>query len=248
MQALAAAAIAALIGASLVVAFRLLALQRRTGGWPELLLGSMLLLSVGVGYPLRIAAERTSEPWSGAFLAVSALGIGIGFSLLFVFTWRVFRPHAAWARALTAAGAATALGKALQVCAQVHAAGAFDVMDESAADILLQTGPILVAYLWTAWESLRCYGMMRRRAALGLADAVVTDRFRLWGLMALAATAGVTLNTAALALRVDTLNSPAVLLLSSVTGLTQTVLLVLAFVPPRAYLSRVRARSAAAGA
>jgi hypothetical protein len=64
--------------------------------------------------------------------------------------------------------------------------------------------------------------------------------------MALGATTGVVLNTGALALHVDMLD-PWVLLLSSITGLVQTVFLVLAFVPPRAYLGWVRARAAAAG-
>jgi len=247
MQLLAATAVAALIGASLAVACRLLALQRRTGGLPELLLGGMLLLSVGVGYPLRIAADRMDPPWAGAFFAVSALGIGLGFSLLFVFTWRVFRPHDRWACVFAAAGVATALGKALHGCIQAYSRGAVQVMDESAAAILLQSGPIFVAYLWTAWESLRCYGMMRRRARLGLADAAVSDRFLLWALMALSAAGGVSITTVALALRVNTFHSPAVLLASSLTGLAQAALLVLAFAPPRAYLRWVRARRAAAG-
>ena len=60
MRALAAAAIGILVGASILVAARLIALHRRTGAAPELLLGAMLLLSVGVGYPLMIAADRAS--------------------------------------------------------------------------------------------------------------------------------------------------------------------------------------------
>lgn len=247
MQALAAAAIALLIGASVLVAVRLLLLHRRTGGWPELLLGGMLLLSVGVGYPLRIAV-RASEEWSWAFLAASYVAIAVGFSLLFVFTWLVFRPQAAWARVLAAAGVITVLGKALHGCIQVNAHGAIDVMEEPLGGILLQTGPIIVAYTWTALESLRYYAAMRRRVRLGLADVAVCDRFLLWGLMALAATSGVVLNTAAAALRVDTLGSPWVLLLSTCTGLGQAVFLVLAFLPPRSYLSWVRARAAASAA
>ena len=113
---------------------------------------------------------------------------------------------------------------------------------------LLQTTPVMVAYLWTAWESLRYHGLMRRRVRLGLADVVVSDRFLLWGLMALFVTAGVLLNTVALALQVEILESPWILLGSSVTGLAQAVLLVLAFLPPRFYLSWVRGRAAALGA
>jgi hypothetical protein len=245
MLSLAAVAVVLLIGVSVLVAIRLLALHRRTGGLPELLLGGMLLLSVGVGYPTRIAAERMQTEWSGAFLVVSHLAIAVGFSLLFVFTWRVFRPQEAWARMLAAAGVITALGKAAHGCVQVHGRGVIDTLDVPLAEILLQTGPVMVAYLWTACEALRYHGAMRRRVRFGLADATVSNRFLLWGLMALSATSGVALNTGAVANRVDML-SPLVLLPSSITGLAQAVLLVLAFVPPPAYLDWVRARAAVA--
>lgn len=245
MQSLAAAAIGALIGASILVAVRLLLLHRRTGAWPELLLGGMLLLSVGVGYPLHIAAQRLGEDGSDAFLAVADLAVAVGFSLLYLFTWRVFRPQATWARVLAVAGVATQLGKALYRCVQTYGPGVIDVMELPPGDILLQTGPVIVAYLWTAAESFRCYGAMRRRARLGLADVVVTDRFLLWGVMASNATSGVVLNTWAVVMRVDVFGSPWILLVSSITGLAQAACLVLAFLPPRAYLSWVRARAAA---
>lgn len=247
MEWLAATAIGILIAASVLVAVRLLALHRRTGAWPELLLGGMLLFSVGIGYPLRIAV-RASEAWSGAFLAASYVAIGVGFSLLFLFTWRVFRPQATWARLLTAAGVIAAVGKALHGCVQVHSRGAIDVMEEPLSGILLQTGPIIVAYVWTAWESLRYHAMMRRRVRVGLADSTVSNRFLLWGVMALAATSGVLLNTVALALHVNTFSNPWVLVGSSITGLVQAAFLVLAFVPPRGYLDWVRARPVASEA
>jgi hypothetical protein len=58
MQAVAGLAISTLIIASLVVSVRLMVLHRRTGELPELLLGLMLFLSVGMGYPLMIAAPH----------------------------------------------------------------------------------------------------------------------------------------------------------------------------------------------
>jgi hypothetical protein len=247
MQGLAAAAVGLLIGASTLVAVRLLLLYRRTGGAPELLLGSMLLLSVGVGYPARIATDQVGPEWSGALLVVSHLGIAVGFALLYVFTWRVFRPRGTWARAFAAAGVMALLGKALHGCFQVYHRGAIHTMEMPLHDVLLQTGPVLAGYVWTAWESLRYHGAMRRRVRLGLADVTLSNRFLLWGLMGLAASTGVVLNIGALALKVDIL-SPWVLLPSSVTGLSQAVLLVLTFAPPSAYLGWVRARAAAAEA
>jgi hypothetical protein len=120
--------------------------------------------------------------------------------------------------------------------------GVSRVADEPLSESLLQTGPVMVAYLWTAWESLRYHGLMRRRVKLALADAVVSDRFLLWGLMAIAVASGVMTNSLAMALRVEVFSTPWILLFSSCTGLAQAVLLVLAFVPPRSYLSWVRAR------
>ncbi len=158
MQAIAGAAIASLIAVPIVVAIRLLALHRRTGAAPELLLGGMLLLSVGVGYPMLIATDRVGPQWAGTFFVVSTLAINVGFSLLFVFTWRVFQSQAAWARVLTAAGVITLLATGLQRSVGVYTHGVPRVADEPLSESLLQTGPVMVAYLWTAWESLRYHG------------------------------------------------------------------------------------------
>lgn len=247
MQALAAAAIAILIAVSVVVAVRLLMLHRRTGGAPELLLGGMLFLSVGIGYPLLIAVGRAGPDWVGTFYVVSAIAVNVGFSLLFVFTWRVFHPQAVWAKALAGSGVILLLVKAAQRCMEVHAIGTVHVTNEPLSESLMQTAPVMVAYLWTAWESLHYHGLMRRRVKLGLADAAVSDRFLLWGLMGLCAGAGVTLNAVAIAMHVEVFSTAWILLCSSATGLAQATLLVLAFLPPRAYLGWVRARAAVSG-
>jgi hypothetical protein len=245
MQALAAAGIGLLIGASVLVAIRLLVLHRRTGGAPELWLGVMLLLSVGFGYPARIGADRGPAEWTGELLALSHITIAIGFCFLFVFTRRVFRPDSAWAGALAGAGVVALLGKAAHGCVQVWRHGATPTLDAPLSEILAQTGPVLVGYVWTACEAFRYHAAMRRRVKLGLADVTVSNRFLLWGLMAMSATAGVLLSIVALALRVDLLN-PTLLLASTATGLGQAVLLVLALAPPRAYLAWVRGRAATA--
>jgi hypothetical protein len=245
MQALAAAAIAVLVGVSIAVGLRLLALHRRSGGTPELLLGLMLLLSVGVGYPLLIAANRAGEHAVRPIFVVSTLAVNAGFVLLFALTWRVFQPDVLWARALAGAGALTLVVNAALRCSDALSAAEVRIGSEAVAASLIQTTPVMVAYLWTAWEALRYHGLMRRRMRIGLADPAVCDRFLLWGLTSLFATAGVLLNTVALALRVEILETPWVLLASSCTGLAQAVLLVLAFAPPSAYLAWVRARARA---
>ena len=230
MQALAVAAVAVLVAVSIGVALRLLALHRRSGGAPELLLGLMLLLSVGLGYPLLIAADQAGPASVRPLFIVSTLAVNAGFVLLYAFTWRVFHPEAAWARALAGAGALALLANAALRCWDAVTQPEIRIAGEVVAESLLQTTPVMVGYVWTAWEALRYHGLMRRRVRLGLADAAVCDRFLLWGLMALFVTAGVALNSVALALQVEILESP-------------WVLLVLAFAPPASYHAWVRARA-----
>lgn len=239
MQSLAAAAIGILIATSIVVGARLIALHRRTRAWPELLLGGMLLLSTGVGYPLRIAAERAGSESMGALVLASNVAIGVGYSLLFVFTWRVFRPQATWARVLAASGVIMLLW------GSVH--GLFGIIGRQIGEQLFQAGPVLVAGLWTACESLRYHGMMRRRVKLGIGDVAVSNRFLLWGLMGLSQTLGVAVSMGMTAVKPDVFVDAGMLLFASTSGIVQAMLLVLAFVPPRFYLDWVRS-GAAAGA
>lgn len=238
MQSLAAASIGILIAASIVVAVRLLALYRRTRAWPELLLGGMLLLSTGIGYPLRVAAERAGSDPMGALVIASNFAIGAGYSLLFVFTWRVFRPRATWARVLAAAGVITLLW------GSVH--GLFGIVGREIGEQLFQAGPVLAAGLWTACESLRYHGMMRRRVKLGMADVAVSNRFLLWGLMGLSQTLGVVVSMGVTVVKAGALVDAGMLLFASTSGIVQAMLLVLAFLPPRSYLDWVESRAAAA--
>jgi hypothetical protein len=245
MQILAAAAIGTLVVVSIVVGLRLLALHRRSGATPELLLGAMLLLSVGLGYPLLIAADRAGAGSARPLFIVSTLAVNAGFVLLFAFTRQVFRPQESWARLFAGAGVLTLVVNAGWRCLDAMTEAEIRIGREVVGESLLQTTPVLLAYLWTAWESLRYHGLMRRRVRLGLADPAVCDRFRLWGWMALCVSAGVLLNTVALTLQVDILATPWVLLASSGTGLAQAVLLVLGFMPPAWYLAWVRALASA---
>ena len=102
----------------------------------------------------------------------------------------------------------------------------------------------VLAYLWSAVESLRYWRLMLRRASLGLADPVATNRFLLWGLAGSAMVVGAGSNLlASIATPLSVLH-PAALLVTSVCGFTNTVALVLTFVPPARYTDWVRARHA----
>lgn len=248
MQGLAGAAIAIFVVASTVVALRMLALHRRTHALPELLLGGMLLLSVGVGYPAMIIADRAGPQWSATFFAVAVLGLNAGFSLLFLFTWQVFRRNSIPGGALAGVGVLALLATTVQQWISLHQRGAFHIADQPFSESMVQIVLVMIAYLWAVFESLRYYALMRRRLKLGLADPAITNRFLLWGLMGLDAAVGVMLNAVAGFLHVEILTNPWILLCSSCTGLGQTLFLLLTFVPPRSYLEWVRARAAKSGA
>jgi hypothetical protein len=245
VQTLAGLAIATLVVASIVVGIRLLALHRRSGEAPELLLGLLLLLAVGIGYPLKIVSEQVDVATARPLLAVSALSVALGFTCLLAFTWGVFRPHSGWARAVTAMGSLSLLGTGLWDALE----STFGAVPNLASDVtpqsLIHAVTVIAAYLWTAWEALRYRGMLSRRVQLGMADPVVSNRLLLWGLMSLIVSAGILLNVVAGIRGVNIVESPAILLGSSATGISQTVLLVLVFAPPRAYRDWVRGHAPA---
>jgi hypothetical protein len=234
----AAVSVGVFIAASIPIGLRMLLLHRRTGDAPELLLGSMLLLVAGLGYPCAIAAQVVGPAAARPFVVASSVLMNSGSALLFLFTWRVFRPEEAWARYLAFAGV-VALGfqaglRSFDALSQAEVR----VEDRALGAVLL----MLVVYVWAAVESLRNYRMMRRRMRFGLGDAIVCDRFMLFGAMALCSTAGLVLNGAALWMHIEILESPGIQFGSSVFGLVQAGVMVLAFAPPRAYLEWVRER------
>lgn len=240
MQALAGVAIATLLIVSVAVGVRLLTLHRKTGGMPELLLGLMLLLSVGLGYPLKIAATRIDPGVAGPVVAVSSLVVAVGFSCLVAFTWRVFRRDAEWARAVAVAGILVLLVTGLWDAIEALRGADVYTPDHFTLQSVIHGSTVMAVYLWTAWESLRYRGKLKRRLRLGMADPLVCNRLLLWGLMSLCVAGGILLNITAGVRGVSIVDSPGVLLGSSATGLAQTLLLVLAFAPPRAYLAWVR--------
>jgi hypothetical protein len=90
-------------------------------------------------------------------------------------------------------------------------------------------------FLWSAVEAFRYHAMLRRRLALGLADAVVTNRVLLWGLTGGSAAAALVTITLLRLLDV-TYSAPIALFTAAVCGLVASSSLYLAFLPPAAYL------------
>jgi hypothetical protein len=224
-----------MILADAVVGVRLLLLARRTRELPELCFGLSFVWLGVLGYPLSIVARRTGSP---GLLAAALFFQDLGSLAMIVATWQTFRPGEAWPRRLfvLACGlfAASLLGDSLTARAWLLRDGGpwYEVGFWARAG----------SYLWAAVASGRYFVAIRRRLALGIADPVLVDRFRLW-----------TLSSAAISLAFlvfylgriwsdDVSASLPVLAVTSVVGLVAGVTVWLVFLPPPAYLRRVRAR------
>ena len=99
---------------------------------------------------------------------------------------------------------------------------------------------------WSAGEALREWGLASKRARIGLADPLVANRMLLWGVFTGASFLTTVLHGAMAASGRDPAESGAVIALTGVLALASTVSLWLAFLPPQAWIRRVRRASAAA--
>jgi hypothetical protein len=236
------AGIAVFFAVGLVVSARLLALWRRTGRLPELL-AALGLLGIGplgfclfFGGLLVFHGSPLGKIVSDGGLLIQALG----FVASAVFTWRVFRPGSAWARAL-ALGLCT--GVLATAAAWVLVPGHSGVMRlQHHADLWLK----ILCLGWGAFESLRYWHVTRRRAALGLADPVVSASFLWWGVALLAGGFGFVLAyDALLALAPGARLGARVQLEMSLCGIVTAGALYLAFLPPRRYARWIDERASA---
>lgn len=232
----------AFVLASLIVSLRLLALARRSRGLPELLIGLGLLLMGGVGYPLSTTARVLEGPLelkATLFLIHAGLSL-LGQSCVAVFNWRVFRPGDGWARALALGFVASLAGLLLW---QGMAPGWLEFARSGAGPWSWLPLYSLVVLGWAGLESLAYYVKLRRRLALGLADAVTADRLRLWSIAMLAA---FTTSATALTLRgFDVAMTPTLTgLVVGPLGIVSASAMWLAFVPPQRYLRWVAGATA----
>jgi hypothetical protein len=231
-----------------VVGARMLMLARRTHGRHELLMGAGMILVGAVGTPINVASGfgRTVGEMSLPLWIAANFATQIGIGLIYAFTWQVFRPSETWGKAVVLGGIV------FMVAGLVTASSALAGAAPEASSPLVARNGLFVGmigysgcFLWSAVEGLVQHAHARRRMALGLADAVVTNRFLLWGVFGLTATGINLASITANALGVDPTRSPIVLIPLGVLGLAASVAMYLAFLPPAGYLQLVRARTAA---
>ncbi len=231
---------------SFVLGPRLLALGRSRRQLPEFTMGLCLLLMGALGYPFATVGRVVTalpDDVRGLFLGCSALCNTVGFAALAIFTWRVFRP-ASWLVEVVLAACITAL--ALLVPAEAVWPG----LVESALSAEPYPGApgylrVLIGLGILYWSSLEAgwfARQLRRRLAIGLADAVVADRVRLWAIAMACASVSYSLSFVLSFLRIDLPASPLGAMSVGILGLVSAASVWLAFLPPAAYLRRVRAR------
>jgi hypothetical protein len=240
---------------SAVVSLRLLALAYRTREAPELLLGSALLCTAVLGYGILIAelvvrGGLEVAPQDVPPLAVVLAGVGrflhnVGVSLFLLFVVQVFRRHTPWAWALAGALALLLWGGFAVGAAQ----GGLRVDRVGSAAWFCEYAVIWSYQLWSMMESYRYWGLLRRRAALGLADPLVMNRFLLWGTGSLFSTLAIWTASVPFAFMGDLQRiaeiTPVVRIVTGALGLVCVSCLLFAFLPPAWYRRHVSAGASA---
>jgi hypothetical protein len=229
------------------VGVRLLLLAARTRGVPELALG-VGFLGVIVAIPLLgISGFGRGNVADVRFplLAIALFVLWMSISSMSCFTWRAFRPFEAWSAALTGG---LSVSTAAILVGVWHGATTGDpaALSLTAARpwVVWIRLPLMVGLVWTGIEAFSQYGKARRRVALGIGDAVVANRFLLWGLVSVFTLANNGVATVLQAQGRGPSNDPIGALVLAVGGIVGGGLVYLVFMPPQAWLRFVRSRAA----
>jgi hypothetical protein len=230
------------------VGIRMLSLSRKTRKLPELCMGVSLsafaLAQIGRLVLSGLGDRLGPELMLGAYVFMEVAYLLTQFGLC-LFTVSAFALRSRWRWALLVVlFALCALSRAMMVQASAprFLSGASSQMTPFWEPMAVAS--FALGFAWMAAESLRYYGLLRRRLALGLAEPIVTNRFLVWGSGA-AATSLLVLLLLGLYLQGITLmsNSLVASSLATLSGLVMAVVPLLTFAPPAAYLRFVERRA-----
>ncbi len=227
-----------MVVADSVVGLRLLRLAWRSRQLPEALLGTTLIGFAGVGYPLSITARRAAEAgevWAEPLLGAALAAQNGACIAMLVFTWWTFRRT-------TGARIGLLLGLLALVTSPIAPLAGAAASWDSGPFYALGFAGRAGAFAWASTEAWLYWQRLRRQARLGIGpqDAAVLDRFRLWGIGSAAVVVGFALFLGARLAGLDVARNPWLLVSTSAAGLISGITIWLAFLPPRAYLARVR--------
>jgi hypothetical protein len=228
--------------ASLVIGIRLALLARRTGQLPEAAMAVAFLGAGAIGNTLGVLAGLGvgGEAAHAPLQAVARVAGVAGTLALFWFTWRVFRASS------RAAAMAFGAGVAIQLYTWLGHAWVFGIGADltSLAWWWPQIASRGAAYAWAGTEAVIYWRKMQRRRELGLADAITTQRFLLWGFGACAAFGIFVILMARTAATGDLGPSQLTRDAASVLGLVAAIFVWTAFFPPAFYRRFVEDRAA----
>jgi hypothetical protein len=234
----------AFVGVGAAVGGRLLWQARRTRALPEALVGGALAILAGVAWPLLLLVSAGSALPEGVLRlawAVASLAMGLGWSTVGLFTWRVFRPQSRGALGFTLLAFAVVFGAGLAGARRAYALADVSTLAAPNPGGLVLVLGAQVLYAWSAVESLRYRALLVRRIPLGLADPLVADRFLLWGVISLLAIASL---VPGLASHFERAPDPTLVrLVVGLLGLASSTALYFAFLPPASYARWIRARA-----
>jgi hypothetical protein len=224
-----------------LLSLRLFRLAGRTRELPELLVGTYFVV-VPFAISLAIRVDRFDPALAPAVRATSNGLFTLGGVALLLFAWCVFRREAGWARALAWGGSAALVG----LWAAGFPAGSY--RSSSSFFLLL---PAYASYFWVFFESLRYYGLLRRRQRLGLADPVLTNRFLLFAIWTGSVAAITVLGLAGAAAQLSQgatpdgagLANPVILGLTRALAVPIAVAIWLTFLAPARYHAWLRGRT-----
>ncbi len=221
------------IAVTALAAGRLLLLYRETREFPELLISILILGlgTLGVGGGFVIASTVSDEALRAVLSFVPIIGVNVGMSALCVFTWRVYRADSGVARAFCTSLVMTMFGLVAYAISQGDS-----VVLQARPLAFTSSGIYVSTMAWSAVEALLYWRTMKRRLSLGLADALLTNRFLLWGLATGIAAQGIAIGAIAqLAFGLLGPETPWVTMCYAAHGLLTAVFFWLAFQPPRSY-------------
>lgn len=227
---------------ALIVGIRLLLLWGRTRQVPELLMGIGVLGIGPVGFGcMMVGVVSTSNPVvANLGFGIGTLAVAIGIMAKCSFNWFVYRRNSIGAMLAT-----INVGALMIAILAVHVIdGRWVPVDAMAWDGILRTTAQVACLFWGSAESIYYWSQMRRRQKLGLADAVLVNRFLMWGVGAGFAGAGTGIGLIAQLLTgVPSLEIPWVVSTASLFGFLAAVAIYLAFVPPASYVRFIQARA-----
>jgi len=241
VEMLGAAGLLAFLISSVSIGIRLLLLSRRTHGVPEFAIGAGFLVGCVVGYvpeTVVLSSDLLPPAIELQVLAVTQIAIRAAAVAVLFFTWKVFRAREAWARNFAVLIAvALVMSWIAFPSTRTHASEPRELFWY---DFFAVARTVAIA--WGSIESLVYYGKCRRRERLGIVDALVTNRFLLWGIGLAAMTLLMASTLLASAFAVDPA-APGWVLLESLSGLVGAIALWLTFFPGRFYRALVARRA-----